>query len=60
MTHNAMLTPAQVCARLGVTNSTLQTWRKTRRPMGPPWVRLGHRTVRYPSGDLEEWLEERR
>lgn len=30
---------------LGVTNVQLQDWRTAKK--GPPFVRLGHRTVRY-------------
>lgn len=40
-----LLTPPEVCEMLGVTNVQLQDWRTAKK--GPPFVRLGHRTVRY-------------
>jgi excisionase family DNA binding protein len=28
------------------------------RGSGPPYVRLGHRTIRYRKADLDQWLED--
>jgi excisionase family DNA binding protein len=52
-----MLTPAEVCVLLGVTNTALQDWRTA--GTGPAYVRLGHRTVRYRQADIDTWLEQR-
>lgn len=52
-----LLSPPEVCELIGVKPSTLQKMRH--RKKGPPYVRLGHRTVRYPESELKRWLEER-
>jgi predicted DNA-binding transcriptional regulator AlpA len=49
-----LLTPAQ-CARLiGVSTSTLQTWRAL--GTGPQFVKFSRRTVRYTRAALTAWL----
>lgn len=53
-----MLTPEQVSEILGVPNTRLQDWRLIE-GQGPPFVRLGHRTVRYPKSELEAWIAAR-
>lgn len=58
MTENDDLLTAEVVAfRLGVAPSTLQTWRARR--IGPPSIRVGHRTVRYSATALQAWLDSR-
>lgn len=57
MTRDDLLPPAEVARILGIEPSTLQTWRRLRK--GPPWVRVAHRTVRYPRTALEQYLAER-
>ena len=52
-----LLTPDEAAEFLGVTESTLATWRSTRR-YNLPWVRVGRR-IRYRLGDLTVWIEDR-
>lgn len=48
---NPLLTPQQVAERLGVSTTTLATWRCTKRyPLA--YVKVG-RLVRYRAGDVE-------
>lgn len=42
-----------LAARLGVSRSTLQSWRYT--GQGPRWIKLG-RLVRYRSADVDAYL----
>lgn len=53
MTHrlNALLTPQEVAERLGVSTTTLSTWRSTKR-YPQPYVKVG-RLVRYRLADVE-------
>ncbi len=53
-----LLTPAEAAAFLNVTKSALATWRA--RGLGPPFVRLTERVVRYDERDLLAWLESRK
>lgn len=53
-TERDLLHPDEVSGMLGVAPSTLVTWRK--RKQGPPYIRLGYRTVRYARVDVEAWL----
>lgn len=52
-----LLTPAETADLLGVTELTLAEWRRHRQ--GPPYLKLGHRTVRYDRDALGAWLEAR-
>lgn len=52
-----MMTPREVCERLGVTNTALQDWRSA--GTGPEYVRLGHRTVRYRHSAVEAYIAAR-
>ena len=47
-----LLTPAEVCAILGVKPRTLEDWRARRSGPELPYVRLG-RTVRYRAEDID-------
>lgn len=49
------MTPREAADLLRVEPSTLKTWR--RREQGPPFVRLGARTVRYERRAVAAWLE---
>lgn len=49
-----LLTAAEVEAKLRVARATLTYWRAT--DQGPPWIRLGKATIRYPETGLNEWL----
>ena len=45
---------------LGVAVITLKMWRTRRVWQGPPFVKVGKRTVRYQREDLLQYLEGRR
>lgn len=45
---------ASLAARLGVSRSTLQSWRYAAR--GPRWIKLG-RLIRYRVADVDAYLE---
>lgn len=53
-----MLRPKDVAELLGVEESTLKTWRSSGR-VALPFLRLGHRTVRYRLEDVQRFIEER-
>jgi predicted DNA-binding transcriptional regulator AlpA len=55
---NELLSQRQVAVRLGVSARTIEGWRA--RGVGPPFLRLSARAVRYRSSDLEHWLDQRR
>lgn len=48
-------TPADVAGRLGISTRTLAEMR--RRETGPDYIKLGHRTIRYPRAAFHAWLE---
>ncbi len=54
----ALLNERQTAEYLGVTPRALQAWRT--RGGGPPYLRVGHRTIRYHPADLDAWLADRR
>jgi predicted DNA-binding transcriptional regulator AlpA len=41
----------------GIPRKTLERWRKHK--SGPPWIRIGPRLIRYPTGELNRWLATR-
>jgi predicted DNA-binding transcriptional regulator AlpA len=49
-----LLNTAEAAAFLSLKCSTLESWRSLR--LGPPFVKLGRRCVRYRRADLEIWL----
>lgn len=55
---NELLSQRQVAARLGLSTRTIEGWRA--RGVGPPFLRLSARAVRYRAMDLEQWLDQRR
>lgn len=57
-TTNELLSQRQVALRLGVSARTIEGWRA--RGVGPPFLRLSARAVRYRSSDLEQWLDQHR
>lgn len=57
-TTDELLSQRQVAARLGVSARTIEGWRA--RGVGPPFLRLSARAVRYRSSDIEQWLDQRR
>ena len=53
--QHRLLKSREVCEILQVTPLTLQNYRDAGK--GPPVVRLAPRTIRYPSDELEAWIE---
>ncbi len=54
---DALLRPEEAAAFLGFTRRALEDWR--RRGVGPQFVRVSSRAVRYRRRDLLEWAEAR-
>ncbi len=52
-----LLRPAEVAGLIGVDPQLLADWRSRR--VGPPFLKLGHRTVRYHPATLDRWLDSR-
>jgi len=48
------LSPLQVAQLLGLSAWSLLLWRK--KQLGPPFLRITRRTIRYPRRELEAWL----
>ncbi len=53
-----LLTTKQAAELLGLKPSTLRAWRCSR--IGPPYIQLGPRNIKYPEGELEKYVDERR
>ncbi len=53
-----MLTERQAAALIGVAAPTLNRWRCER--IGPAWVAVSARCVRYRRDDVESWLASKR
>lgn len=49
-----LIDEAQLAARLGVSRSTLQSWRYSRR--GPRYIKIG-RLIRYRNADIDAFLD---
>ncbi len=55
---NALITPEESGVFLGeVSPLTLKSWRHL--GGGPPYIKIGHRTVRYRRCDLRAWADAR-
>ena len=52
-----LLTAREAAEMLGI--STKRLYDLSSRPEGPPYVRLGERSMRWPLLALEEWIHER-
>jgi len=52
------LDTADAGVHLSVASATLAKWRRV--GGGPPFLRLGSKSVRYKVEDLDQWLESRR
>ena len=53
--------PSHAAARyIGMSDSWLRQTRMTGRSDGPPFLRMGARTVRYLPSDLDKWLDGQR
>ncbi len=57
-TELRLLTEGETADLLGMTVSFLQARRI--RGGGPPFIRVGSRTVRYDVRDLDRWIEKQR
>ena len=57
MVRAALLSTKQVSVMLGVSEGTLRWWRTT--GIGPHWIRVGPRLVRYDPEELELFLRGR-
>lgn len=55
--HFRLLSTRDVADLLGVSARTVEDWRAL--SVGPPYIRMGTRTVRYRSDSLEEWIASR-
>jgi len=53
-----LLTPVAVSDFLKTPERTLETWRY--RGVGPAFIRLSGRIIRYRRSDLDRWLRSRR
>lgn len=51
-----ILTTAEAAVYLRVAPGTIESWRV--RKVGPPYLRLNGRTVRYRQDELEEWVQQ--
>jgi predicted DNA-binding transcriptional regulator AlpA len=58
MTPTDLITANETAQRLQVAVGTLKRWRRCH--VGPPWCRIGQKSIRYPLALLEEWLDSRR
>jgi predicted DNA-binding transcriptional regulator AlpA len=53
--HDVLMTEKQVSAWLNISLRTLQAWRVRR--MGPRYIKLSRRMVRYSHAQVLSWLE---
>lgn len=53
--HAVSLSPKDVAARLGVSEKTLERWR--REGKGPPFVKVSYKRVRYMVKELDAWID---
>ncbi len=53
---NPFFTEAELSKLMGTTRKTLQRWRNTGE--GPPFIKFGQRTIRYPKDRFKLWVEE--
>lgn len=49
------LTASQVSMMIGFSKKALENFRAKR--IGPPWIRVGSRCVRYRATDVRAWIE---
>ncbi|MNL70437.1 Helix-turn-helix domain protein [compost metagenome] len=52
---NRLLTPKDAAAYLSRSESALKLWRA--KGIGPAYVKLNARTLRYRESDLQSWIE---
>lgn len=51
-----LLTPSDLGAKLGKSRAALANWRY--QGLGPRFIKLGPKAVRYRVSDVEAWLDE--
>lgn len=56
--ENNLLDQGEVAELLGVHPKTLGLWRKAN--IGPPWIRLGEKLIRYEVESVRAWVESQR
>lgn len=49
-----LLTTKEAAERLGLASGTLENWRVS--GIGPRYVKVGSRSIRYEAAALDEWL----
>ena len=54
MSFNDLLTPREVADELHVSESCLRSWRA--RALGPAWITLSEKVIRYSREDLGDYL----
>jgi excisionase family DNA binding protein len=54
----SLQTETQAARYLSVSRKTLERWRSS--ADGPPFIRVGSRSVRYSTNDLDAWIASRR
>lgn len=52
-----LLTPRDLVAMTKSTDATVRWWRHM--GIGPKYIKLTERTIRYRKSDVDKWLEER-
>ena len=61
MNKQRALTEAEAAEYLSVSRSLLRQGRmagdRKGRLSGPPWIKMGSRSIRYLKEDLDQWLE---
>ncbi len=57
-TNNDYFTTDELAERLAIKPNTLERWRS--QGVGPPFVKVGNRAVRYKFAEVEAWLEKER
>lgn len=54
--EDELLTTDQLAKQLGVNRRTVAGWRNQTPPVGPAYVKLPGRLIRYRPADVREWL----
>jgi predicted DNA-binding transcriptional regulator AlpA len=58
--HDLPLSSEQAAPLIGVKTKTLHAWRQRRPPIGPRFILISGRCVRYLRADITAWLNSRR
>lgn len=53
--ESPLLSTRQAAEILGLSSGTLENWRSA--GVGPPWRRIGSKTIRYLKSELIAWTE---